>query len=87
MPLPRIFFDIEGPAGADPAVREKYGRIVLELFSDDVPVTAENVRALATGEKGKSKISGATLSYKVRLRGTALAQSQYAPLTTSMAYL
>jgi peptidyl-prolyl cis-trans isomerase A (cyclophilin A) len=43
--LPRVFFDVT--AGG-----EKLGRIVMELRSDVVPRTAENFRALCTGEKG-----------------------------------
>jgi len=43
--LPRCFLDIT--AGG-----EKLGRIVIELRSDVVPKTAENFRALCTGEKG-----------------------------------
>nr|CAH8870476.1 unnamed protein product [Trichobilharzia regenti] len=43
--LPRVFFDIRiGTADA--------GRIVMELRSDIVPRTAENFRALCTGERG-----------------------------------
>ncbi|CAH8657314.1 unnamed protein product [Heterobilharzia americana] len=43
--LPRVFFDIRiGNADA--------GRIVMELRSDIVPRTAENFRALCTGERG-----------------------------------
>ncbi len=45
MSKPRVFFDME----ADGA---KLGRIVMELESDVVPKTAENFRALCTGEKG-----------------------------------
>jgi peptidyl-prolyl isomerase F (cyclophilin D) len=43
--LPRCFLDIS--AGG-----QKLGRIVVELRSDVVPKTAENFRALCTGEKG-----------------------------------
>ncbi|XP_059213339.1 peptidyl-prolyl cis-trans isomerase-like [Centropristis striata] len=45
MALPRVFFDIT--IGGKPA-----GRIIMELRSDVVPKTAENFRALCTGEKG-----------------------------------
>ncbi|XP_020794075.1 peptidyl-prolyl cis-trans isomerase-like [Boleophthalmus pectinirostris] len=45
MSLPRVFFDVS----ADGA---PLGRIVMELRSDVVPKTAENFRALCTGEKG-----------------------------------
>ncbi len=43
--LPRCYLDVT--AGG-----EKLGRIVIELRSDVVPKTAENFRALCTGEKG-----------------------------------
>ena len=53
---PRVFFDIKiGDTNA--------GRIVFELFADVVPDTAENFRALCTGEKGKGR-SGKPLHYK-----------------------
>jgi len=45
MSNPRVYFDIE----ADGA---PLGRIVMELAADVVPKTAENFRALCTGEKG-----------------------------------
>jgi len=43
--LPRCFFDITADG-------KPLGRIVVELRSDVVPKTAENFRALCTGEKG-----------------------------------
>lgn len=45
MSLPRVFFDIQ--ANGTPL-----GKIIMELRSDVVPKTAENFRALCTGEKG-----------------------------------
>lgn len=45
MPNPRVFFDIT--ADGSPL-----GRITFELNADVVPKTAENFRALCTGEKG-----------------------------------
>merc|ERR1712226_1113260 len=45
MALPRCFFDITANGQA-------VGRVVMELRSDVVPKTAENFRALCTGEKG-----------------------------------
>ncbi|MBN9688540.1 MULTISPECIES: peptidylprolyl isomerase [unclassified Corallococcus] len=52
----KVFFDMS--IGGQPA-----GRIVMELFSDDVPKTADNFRALCTGEKGMGK-SGKPLHFK-----------------------
>jgi len=57
MPNPKVFFDIN--IGGAPA-----GRIIMELRADVVPKTAENFRALCTGEKGKDPASGKPLHYK-----------------------
>ncbi|EGG19645.1 cyclophilin-type peptidylprolyl cis-trans isomerase [Cavenderia fasciculata] len=56
MTNPRVFFDIS--IGETPA-----GRVVMELYADVVPKTAENFRALCTGEKGVGK-AGKPLHFK-----------------------
>lgn len=53
---PHVFFDIIIGGKAS-------GRIVMELFNDIVPKTAENFRCLCTGEKGMGKL-GKPLHYK-----------------------
>lgn len=52
----RVFFDVN--IGS-----RKAGRIVMELYNDVVPKTADNFRALCTGEKGIGK-AGKPLHYK-----------------------
>ncbi|CAI9116945.1 OLC1v1018241C1 [Oldenlandia corymbosa var. corymbosa] len=56
MPNPRVYFDIK--IGGNNA-----GRIVFELYADVTPRTAENFRALCTGEIGVGR-SGKPLHYK-----------------------
>ena len=53
---PKVFFDIT--IGSEEA-----GRIIFELRADIVPKTAENFRALCTGENGTGN-SGKPLHYK-----------------------
>ncbi|CAG8436169.1 9496_t:CDS:2 [Diversispora eburnea] len=55
MPI-RTYFDID-------IDDQREGRIVFELFNNVVPKTAENFRALCTGEKGTTS-SGVPLHYK-----------------------
>lgn len=52
----RVWFDIQ--IGNQPP-----GKVVFELYNDIVPKTADNFRALCTGEKGKGK-AGVPLYYK-----------------------
>ncbi len=56
MANPKVFFDID--IGSENA-----GRIVMELYADAVPKTAENFRALCTGEVN-SRQTGKKLHYK-----------------------
>lgn len=53
---PKVFFDMT--IGGEPA-----GKIVMQLFKDITPKTAENFRALCTGEKGNCS-TGQPLHYK-----------------------
>ena len=56
MSNPRVFFDVT--IGGQAA-----GKIIMELYADQTPKTAENFRALCTGEKGVGK-SGKPLHFK-----------------------
>ncbi len=56
MDNPRVYLDVE--IGGEPL-----GRLAIELFADVVPRTAENFRALCTGECGMGK-KGKKLHYK-----------------------
>jgi len=57
---PCVFFDMAEGEGDE---SEKLGRIVIQLYADITPRTAENFRALCTGEKGNGSI-GLPLHYK-----------------------
>ncbi len=52
----KVFFDIS-------IGNKEAGRIAFELYNDITPKTAENFRALCTGEKGNG-VSGKPLHYK-----------------------
>ncbi|KAL1530573.1 hypothetical protein AB1Y20_001474 [Prymnesium parvum] len=54
---PRVFLDLQ--IGA-----KRAGRLVIELFADVVPKTAENFRCLCTGERGVGKVTQKALHYK-----------------------
>ena len=53
---PRVFMDISVDGSL-------IGKLIIELYADKVPRTAENFRMLCTGEKGVGR-SGAKLHYK-----------------------
>ncbi|KIY43957.1 hypothetical protein FISHEDRAFT_12022, partial [Fistulina hepatica ATCC 64428] len=53
---PRVFLDFS-------LGEQDIGRVICELYNDTAPKTAENFRALCTGEKGLSE-SGHALYYK-----------------------
>ncbi|RKP07471.1 cyclophilin-like domain-containing protein [Thamnocephalis sphaerospora] len=54
---PRVFFDVNLDG-------TRLGRVIMELFADEVPVTAENFRALCTGERGTAQQSKMPLHYR-----------------------
>ena len=58
MPNPVVYFDIK--VGA-----KEIGRLEFELFANVVPKTAENFRALCTGERGIGPVSKKPLHFKV----------------------
>jgi len=63
-PLPQVFFDVA--RGGEPL-----GRVRMVLYADTVPRTAENFRALCTGEKGKCSADGAHADVPLHYKGCA----------------
>lgn len=59
---PIVYLDI-GFANTTPPTRTGANRIVLELYKDKVPKTAENFRSLCTNSSGKTTSSGIPLSF------------------------
>lgn len=53
---PKVFFEIT-------INKSVIGKIIMTLFNDKTPKTAENFRCLCTGEKGNGR-SGKPLHYK-----------------------
>ena len=70
--LPRVWLDLS-IGGV------KSGRLVVELFADRVPRTAENFRCLCTGEKGLSPRTGLPLCYRGSSFHRLLKMSEAAP--------
>jgi len=61
----QCYFDI-CIGNADESEEQKVkGRVVFEVFSKDVPKTAENFRALCTGEKGETMNYANNIFHKV----------------------
>merc|ERR1712039_1020802 len=56
MSNPKVFFDVTVGGQAS-------GRIVMELYADTTPATAENFRCLCAGEKGMGQ-QGKNLHFK-----------------------
>jgi cyclophilin family peptidyl-prolyl cis-trans isomerase len=54
---PRVFLDIKWG-------NRRMGRVVISLRKDACPKTAENFRALCTGEMGRGKMTGVPAHYK-----------------------
>eukprot|EP01104_Vermistella_antarctica_P003000 TRINITY_DN13176_c0_g1_i1.p1 TRINITY_DN13176_c0_g1~~TRINITY_DN13176_c0_g1_i1.p1 ORF type:complete len:189 (+),score=53.89 TRINITY_DN13176_c0_g1_i1:33-569(+) len=60
MSNPRVFFNLAKVVAGE---SKPLGKVVMELFADSTPKTAENFRALCTGEKGVGS-SNKPLHYK-----------------------
>ncbi len=68
LPNPAVFLDIEAEGENDPlrpaaSLKGFSGRLVFELFRNELPMTAENFRKLCTGEMGENE-KGEKLCYR-----------------------
>lgn len=73
LPRERVFMDIS--LGGLPS-----GRIIFELYNDTVPKTAENFRALCSGDMGPGATTGKPLTYKVCTSWEQLKYSNLQPV-------
>ncbi|VVA98529.1 unnamed protein product [Arabis nemorensis] len=60
----RKYKTLNNPSSENAKDGARLGRIVIELFADTVPRTAENFRCLCTGERGIGTRSGIPLHFK-----------------------
>ena len=58
---PHVYFDVEQKT--EDGAPTSMGRVVMQLYKDITPTTAENFRLLCTGEKGEGK-EGKPLHFK-----------------------
>ena len=70
---PRVFMDLQ--IGG-----RRAGRLVIELFADVVPKTAENFRCLCTGERGVGLKTSKALHSRASQSPTLARAARYTPI-------